>query len=88
MFIVLIGMYLRFYKIEYIQSFGWDQGRDAWLVRDIINGKIVLNGPRTGIGHFHLGPLWYYLLVPFYLLTNLDPVGAIYLMQLRIFLIS
>jgi len=79
LFILLIGMYLRFYKIEYIQGFGWDQGRDAWLVRDIINGKIVLNGPRTGIGHFHLGPLWYYLLVPFYLLTNLDPVGAIYL---------
>lgn len=77
--IVLVGMYLRFYKIEYTQSFGWDQARDAWLVRDIIHGKIILNGPRTGIGHFHLGPLWYYLLVPFYLLTNLDPSGAIYL---------
>lgn len=77
--IILVGMYLRFYKIEYIQSFGWDQARDAWKVRDIIKGQIVLNGPRTGIGHFHLGPLWYYLLVPFYYLTNLDPVGVIYL---------
>lgn len=77
--ITAIGMFIRFYKIESVQSFGWDQGRDAWLVRDIINGKWVLNGPRTGIGHFHLGPLWYYLLVPFYKATNLDPVGAIYL---------
>jgi len=77
--IVLVGMYLRFYRIESIQSFGWDQGRDAWKVRDIIKGQIVLNGPRTGIGHMHLGSLWYYLLVPFYYLTNLDPVGAIYL---------
>lgn len=77
--IVLIGMFVRFYKIEFVQQFGWDQARDAWLVRDITQGKLVLNGPRTGIGHFHLGPLWYYLLVPFYLLTNLDPSGAIYL---------
>lgn len=77
--IVLIGMYLRFYRIESIQEFGWDQGRDAWKVRDIIKGQIVLNGPRTGIGHMHLGSLWYYLLVPFYYLTNMDPVGAIYL---------
>ena len=77
--IVLVGMYLRFYRIESVQSFGWDQGRDAWKTRDIIKGQIVLNGPRTGVGHFHLGSIWYYMLVPFYLLTNLDPVGAIYL---------
>lgn len=77
--IVLVGMYLRFYRIESVQSFGWDQGRDAWKTRDIIKGQIVLNGPRTGVGHFHLGSVWYYMLVPFYLLTNLDPVGAIYL---------
>lgn len=77
--IVLVGMYLRFYRIESVQNFGWDQGRDAWKVRDIIKGQVVLNGPRTGVGHFHLGSVWYYMLVPFYLLTNLDPVGAIYL---------
>lgn len=74
--IVFLGMLLRFYKINDVQSFGWDQARDAWLTRDIIQGKWVLNGPRTGVGHFHLGPLWYYLLVPFYLLTGLDPVAA------------
>ena len=78
--IILVGFYLRFYGIESSQDFGWDQGRDAWLVRDIIVKKIVvLNGPLTGVGHFHLGPLWYYLLVPFYYLTNLDPTGANYL---------
>ncbi|PIP62709.1 hypothetical protein COW98_02595 [Candidatus Roizmanbacteria bacterium CG22_combo_CG10-13_8_21_14_all_35_9] len=78
--ILIIGLYLRFWGIESAQSFGWDQGRDSWLVRDIIVKKTwVLNGPRTGVGHFHLGPLWYYLLVPFYYLTNLDPTGANYL---------
>lgn len=79
-FITLVGLYLRFFKIESSQGFGWDQARDAWLVRDILVKKVwVLNGPRTGVGHFHLGPLWYYLLVPFYYLTNLDPMGANYL---------
>ena len=77
--ILLVGMYLRFYRIGYVQSFGWDQARDAWKVRDIIKGQIVLNGPRTGIGHFHLGPLWYYLLIPFYYFSRLDPGSANYL---------
>ncbi|MBI5127451.1 hypothetical protein HZA76_03260 [Candidatus Roizmanbacteria bacterium] len=78
--ILIVGFYLRFYGIEAAQNFGWDQGRDAWLVRDIIVKHVwVLNGPRTGVGHFHLGPLWYYLLVPFYYLTKLDPMGANYL---------
>jgi len=78
-FIVLLGMYLRFFRIESFQEFGWDQARDAWKTRDIIKGQIVLNGPRTGIGHMELGPLWYYLLAPFYYFSNLDPTGAIYL---------
>ncbi len=77
--IVITGMYLRFYKIDTYRTFGWDQARDAWKVRDIIKGQIVLAGPRTGVGQFHLGPFWYYLLTPFYLLTNMDPKAANYL---------
>ncbi|KKP51045.1 MAG: hypothetical protein UR42_C0021G0002 [Candidatus Roizmanbacteria bacterium GW2011_GWA2_33_33] len=77
--IFIIGMYLRFYKIDDYRTFGWDQARDAWKVRDIIKGQIVLIGPRTGVGQFHLGPFWYYLLTPFYLLTSMDPRAANYL---------
>jgi len=77
--IVIVGMYLRFYRIDHFRTFGWDQARDAWKVRDIIKGQLVLIGPQTGVGQFHLGPLWYYLLVPFYCLTGLDPVAANYL---------
>ena len=67
--LLLIGLYLRFWNIENSFQFGWDQARDAWKVRDILTGTLVLNGPRTGIGHFHLGPIWYYYLAPFYFLT-------------------
>lgn len=77
--IVGVGMYLRFYRIESIQEFGWDQARDAWKTRDIVMGKTILNGPRTGIGHMELGPLWYYLLAPFYYFMKLDPMAANYL---------
>ncbi len=80
--IVIVGMYLRFYKIDTYRTFGWDQARDAWKVRDIIKGQIVLIGPRTGVGQFHLGPFWYYLLAPFYYLTGMDPKAANYLNML------
>jgi 4-amino-4-deoxy-L-arabinose transferase-like glycosyltransferase len=76
--ILLVGLYLRFYHIEYIVGFGWDQARDAWKVRDLLLGGTVLEGPRTGVGHIHLGPAHYYLLAPFYFLTGLDPMASNY----------
>jgi len=77
-FLLVLGFYLRFWNIENTFEYGWDQARDAWKVRDILTGTLVLNGPRTGIGHFHLGPIWYYYLAPFYFLTRLDPIAAQY----------
>jgi 4-amino-4-deoxy-L-arabinose transferase-like glycosyltransferase len=76
--ILLIGLYLRFYQIEAAISFGWDQSRDAWEIRNILHGGFTLIGPRTGVGHMHLGPVYYYLLAPFYYLTNFDPMGSNY----------
>jgi len=81
LFILLVGtsLFLRFYKIEEVVSFGWDQARDAWVIKDmLVDKKFPLIGPRTGIGHFHLGPFYYYLLAPFYFLTSLDPIAAGY----------
>ncbi len=58
--------------------FGWDQARDAQAVFQIIKeNKWTLIGPRAvGPDGFFLGPLWFYLLLPFYYLSNLDPIGA------------
>lgn len=77
-FIVLVALYLRFWNFEQFYAYTWDQSRDAWKTRDILNGQLVLNGPRTGVGHFFLGPLWFYILAPFYFFTHLDPIGALY----------
>lgn len=77
--IIGAGLFFRFYNLEETISFTWDQARDAWVMKDIlVDGKLPLSGPRTGIGHFHLGPAYYYLLAPFYFLTNLDPVATVY----------
>lgn len=76
--IISVGFYLRFWHFERAIPFSWDQGRDAFAVRDLLNGKLPLRGPRTGVGDFYLGPAYYYLLAPFYLISNLDPDGANY----------
>lgn len=78
--ILSLGLYLRFhgYESDPNRMFGWDQARDAWKTRDILQGQLVLDGPKTGIGNLHLGPLYFYLLAPFYFFTKLDPVGSLY----------
>lgn len=80
--LLFVGLLLRFYQAESNISFGWDQARDSWMVREIIQGKLLMQGPKTGIGNLHLGPLYFYFLVPFYIATNLDPVGSIYFTML------
>ncbi len=76
--ICALGLFLRFWKIEENVLFTWDQGRDAWTVWEILEGKFPLKGPRTGIGDFYLGPIYFYLLAPFYWLAKMDPMGANY----------
>lgn len=76
--ITAVGMYLRFWHIGNSYEYGFDQVRDAWKVRDILNGKLILDGPRTGVGNFHIGPLWYYYLAPFFWYTHRDPIASMY----------
>src|SRR5882672_8531794 len=76
--ILFVGLYLRFYNIQYITHFGWDQGRDAWTILQILHGQLTLIGPRTGVGHMHIGPVYYYLLAPFFYFSHLDPMASNY----------
>ncbi len=78
-FIFLVFFYLRFFHIQHEGSFGFDQARDAYIARDIVHGKLFTQGPWTGNGHLHIGPLYYYVLAIFFFLFNLDPISANYL---------
>jgi 4-amino-4-deoxy-L-arabinose transferase-like glycosyltransferase len=74
--ILLIGAFLRLYKINEFMTFLGDEGRDAIVVRNLlIKADLILIGPGTSIGSMYLGPLYYYFMAPFLFLFNFSPVG-------------
>jgi 4-amino-4-deoxy-L-arabinose transferase-like glycosyltransferase len=73
--IILLGALLRIYRIrDYIVFLG-DEGRDALVVWNILHGHLTLLGPTASVGGFFLGPIYYYMMAPFLLLSRFDPVG-------------
>ncbi len=56
-----------------------DQGRDARIIRDIVTfTHFPAIGPPSSAGHVFLGPFFYYLIAPFLLLFQYNPVGLAY----------
>ncbi len=54
-----------------------DQGTDMRVLRGLaIDGDLPLLGPRTSIGTFHHGAVYYYLLAPAAILSSADPVAV------------
>jgi len=65
--VVIIGGLFRFYRLQDLTTFGGDQGIDYQNVaRMVVEKRLSLLGPVTHVGVF-LGPLYYYLLIPFFL---------------------
>lgn len=74
--ILLVGAFLRLYKINEFMTFLGDEGRDAIVVRNLlIKADLILIGPGTSIGSMYLGPLYYYFMAPFLFIFNFSPVG-------------
>ena len=73
-----LHIFLRFYQLETKSLFGWDQVDNAWMAKNIIvDNRIPLTGvPIKGNSGFNLGPIYYYLITPFYWLFNLDPIAS------------
>jgi len=72
---IVVGFYLRVYRIDKVLGFYFDQGRDALVIWDLWhNGKFFLVGPTTGIAGIFRGPYYYYLIAPFYLLGGGNPI--------------
>jgi hypothetical protein len=71
--------YLRFFNLEKRFVFDWDQENICYSVKNIINGKLTLIGPRVvSDAGFFLGPYFSYLLVPFFIITKLHPKALIF----------
>lgn len=74
--ILLIGAFLRLFRISEYMHFYGDEGRDLIIVRNLlVNKDLILIGPGTSVGNMYLGPLYYYLIAPALLLSNYHPVG-------------
>lgn len=74
--IISLALFLRLYHIENRAPFDWDQNRDYVATGAIVAGHPTMVGPvARGDGGFFLGPLYYYLLTPGYLLTRGNPLA-------------
>lgn len=71
----LAGILFRIWNFRNSLYFIYDQGRDAWVLEKMAHGDFVLVGPTSGLQGFFLGPLWYYLGVPGYWLSQGNPFG-------------
>lgn len=81
--IVAIGLFLRAYKPIALFSYGHDQDLAAWMVKDVVvNHHARLIGQETSSGGVFIGPLFYYLQIPFFWLTRMEPTGPILLVTI------
>ncbi len=80
-FIALIAIvaFLRLYRFEGFVTFLGDQGRDAIIVKRILTLEhLPAIGAPSSVGQVYLGPFYYYLIAPFLLIFNFNPVGLAY----------
>src|SRR5579884_3475847 len=76
--ILLIGIFFRTYQLLERYTYAHDADLFSWIVKDIVvNHHLRLIGQLTSAPGIYIGPLFYYLLIPFFWLTRMDPVGAL-----------
>jgi hypothetical protein len=74
--LIILLAFIRFYRLEEFITFLGDQGRDAIIIKRIATlEKLPAIGPVSSIGGMFLGPFYYYLMAPFLLLFQFNPVG-------------
>lgn len=74
--ILIAAAFVRLYRIEDYLHFLGDEGRDVLVVkRIIVDHEFTLLGPITSVGSMYLGPIYYYFMIPFLFLFNMNPVG-------------
>ena len=73
--LLVVAFIIRVYRIDKLLGFYYDQGRDALVIWDLWHkGKFFLIGPTTGLAGIFRAPYYYYLIAPFYLIGNGNPL--------------
>jgi hypothetical protein len=80
LFIFALGLLMRLYNYKELFMYGHDQDLQGWFIRDILeNHHLRLIGQETSTAGIFIGPIFYYLLIPFYLVFNMDPIGGLFM---------
>ena len=75
--IVLLAALLRLPGLDARGQWDADQGTDMLVLQGWVDdGEVALLGPRTSIGSFHHGALYYWLLAPSAFLSDSNPVAV------------
>lgn len=78
LFVLVLGLFFRTYQISERFLYAHDNDLASWIVKDIIVDRhLRLVGQETSAQGIFVGPLFYYALIPFYLLTRMDPIGTL-----------
>ena len=79
----VVAFFMRFWKIgDYVVFLG-DEGRDMLVMKKmIIDKQITFLGPTASVGGFYLGPIYYWMAVPFLAIWRLNPVGPSYMVAI------
>lgn len=73
--ILLTAAWLRLFRLRDYLVFLGDEGRDMLVWFNMVyKGEFTFLGPTASVGGFYLGPIYYYLALPFYYFIR-DPVG-------------
>ena len=81
--ILLLGFFLRFYRIEEIMLFHGELGDNYLQIKNFIfQKKIPLIGPPTSHTWLFFGPLFYWIFGPILLLSGFDPRSGAYFSEI------
>jgi hypothetical protein len=77
--ILMIGFFLRGYKVVDRFQFAHDGDLYSWMVKDVVvDHHIRLIGQITSTPGIFIGPIFYYSIIPFFMLTSMTSLGVVY----------
>ncbi len=77
LFIILVALSIRLYRIDEYMMFLGDEGRDMLIMKKIwIEHDLPFIGPPTSVGNMYLGPLYYYMMAIPTGIFWMNPVAA------------
>jgi hypothetical protein len=75
--ILLIGLFLRVYKLSAMVNFDFDQEYAAMFAyKVLVEYPIQTIGQGLSVQGLFMGPFYFYYLVPFFAITHLHPIGG------------